>query len=87
MTESQTPQEFTLRGIGISPGIVSGEATLIEGGDLRIPRYRITPPEVDEQIARIRRALEETEAEIRGTCEFPHQGCRVESYPALPCWP
>ncbi|MDP6482842.1 MAG: phosphoenolpyruvate--protein phosphotransferase [Nitrospinota bacterium] len=67
MTESQTPQEFTLRGIGISPGIVSGEATLIEGGDLRIPRYRITPPEVDEQIARIRRALEETEAEIRGT--------------------
>jgi phosphotransferase system enzyme I (PtsI) len=67
MTESHTPEEFTLRGIGVSPGIVSGEAALIEGGDLRIPRYRITPPEVDEEIARIRRALEETGAEIRET--------------------
>ncbi|MFQ5914023.1 MAG: phosphoenolpyruvate--protein phosphotransferase [Nitrospinota bacterium] len=69
MSRDGAVAEIRLQGVGVSPGIETGKATLLEGGDLRIPRYRIPPYEVEGEIARFQRALQKTRRELRGTRE------------------
>ncbi len=67
MNRSQAPKEIRLQGIGVSPGIGNGEASLLEGGPFAVPRYRIAPYDVEEEVARFRRALDETREDLKGT--------------------
>ncbi len=47
-----------LHGIGASPGIVTGRAFLVERYKVRLPQKRIPPAQVEEEVARFRRAIE-----------------------------
>ncbi|MFQ5692231.1 MAG: phosphoenolpyruvate--protein phosphotransferase [Nitrospinota bacterium] len=69
MSRKEARAEIRHQGIGVSPGIVRGEASLLEDGDLQVPRYRIAPYDVEEEVARFQRALEKTRAELGGTRE------------------
>lgn len=54
----------TRKGIPVSPGISIGEAVVVGQEDLRIRRRSITRSQVDEEIARLDRAVEATVEEI-----------------------
>jgi phosphotransferase system enzyme I (PtsI) len=58
--------EFTrLKGIAASPGIAAGEAWLAEGVVFTSYRERILPSEVDKELARLGRALDQTRRELQ----------------------
>ena len=53
-----------LRGIPASPGISMGKAFLLDSEEITIPRRRITPAEVPQEIARFEEALIQTRQEV-----------------------
>ncbi|MBI2880567.1 MAG: phosphoenolpyruvate--protein phosphotransferase [Candidatus Tectomicrobia bacterium] len=69
MSPDRKKREIRLQGIGVSPGIAKGEASVLEGGDHPVPRYRIAPYDVEEEAARLHQALEKTREELRGIRE------------------
>jgi len=58
-----TPQVF--HGIGVSPGIAIGRALVIEARRPRAKREALEPARVPVEVARLRRALEQTRAQIQ----------------------
>ncbi|MBC7364426.1 MAG: phosphoenolpyruvate--protein phosphotransferase, partial [Candidatus Aminicenantes bacterium] len=54
-----------LRGIGVSPGIAMGEAMLTESVVFTSRREVIPEDQVEEELRRLRRAVERTKAEIK----------------------
>ncbi|ACL63530.1 phosphoenolpyruvate-protein phosphotransferase [Anaeromyxobacter dehalogenans 2CP-1] len=62
----------TLVGIGASPGIAIGRCWTIERRRVRTPKRRLTPEEVEAELARLRTSLEISDvqlAEVRGKVE------------------
>ncbi|ABC79930.1 phosphoenolpyruvate--protein phosphotransferase [Anaeromyxobacter dehalogenans] len=62
----------TLVGIGASPGIAIGRCWTIERRRVRTPKRRLTPEEVEGELARLRTSLEISDvqlAEVRGKVE------------------
>ncbi|GAO04352.1 phosphoenolpyruvate--protein phosphotransferase [Anaeromyxobacter sp. PSR-1] len=62
----------TLVGIGASPGIAIGRCWTIERRRVRTPKRRLTPEEVESELARLRTSLEISDvqlAEVRGKVE------------------
>lgn len=55
----------TLRGIGASPGIVQGRAFLVERYKVRFPQKRIPASQVEEEMKRFLRAIEEAKNQLR----------------------
>ncbi len=55
----------TLRGIGASPGIIQGRAFLVERYKVRLPQKRIPALQVEEEIKRFLRAIEEAKSQLR----------------------
>ncbi len=55
----------TIHGIGASPGIVIGRAFLVERYKVRLPQKKIDPAQVDEEIERFHRAIEEARGQLR----------------------
>ncbi len=58
-----SPREEELYGIGVSPGIVQGEVHLVGRRNQEVPRYRISPDEVEAEVERFQRALGEAREE------------------------
>ena len=56
-------------GIGVSPGIAIGPALVLDTEGVRIPHRTVPPAQVGTEIARLRRALDETAADARDTRE------------------
>ncbi len=56
-------------GIGVSPGIAIGPALVLDTEGVRIPYRTVPPAQVGTEIARLRRALDETAADARDTRE------------------
>ena len=54
-------------GIGVSPGIAIGPALVLDTEGVRIPHRTVPPEQVGAEIARLRRALDETAADARDT--------------------
>jgi len=54
-----------IHGIGASPGIVTGRAYLVERYKVRLPQKRIAPSQVDEEVARFYRAIEEARNQLK----------------------
>lgn len=55
----------TLHGIGASPGIVTGRAFLVERLKVRLPRKRISSFQVEEEVKRFYRAIEEARNQLQ----------------------
>src|SRR5438552_3461513 len=53
------------RGIAVSPGIAIGPALVLDTEGVMIPHRTVPPDQVDAEIARLHRALEETAADAR----------------------
>jgi phosphotransferase system enzyme I (PtsI) len=53
-----------LQGIGASPGIVAGRAYLIERLKVRLPRKRIIREQVDAEVARFQKAIQESRGQL-----------------------
>lgn len=51
-------KNIEIRGTGVSPGIAVEKAYIIDRTRVRIPRYNILPPYIEEEIQRFRNALE-----------------------------
>ena len=56
-------------GIAVSPGIAIGPALVLDTEGVRIPHRTVPPEQVGTEIARLRRALDETAADARTTRE------------------
>lgn len=54
-----------IHGIGASPGIVIGKAYLIERFKVRLPRKSIDSTQVDDEVSRFWRAIEESQNQLR----------------------
>lgn len=54
-----------IRGIGASPGIVSGRAYLVERYKVRLPQKRINPWQVEDEVQRFLKAIEESKRQLR----------------------
>jgi len=54
----------TRRGIPVSPGIAIGEVFLLEGEGVRIPEHFIAPEQVEREVARLTKAMDEALAEL-----------------------
>ena len=55
----------SIHGIGASPGIITGRAFLLERFKVRLPQKRINPSQVDEEVERFHRALDESRNQLR----------------------
>ena len=55
---------FRLRGIGVSPGIAIGEVLLTEGVIFTDRKERIAPPQVEEELRRLKKAIERTRGQL-----------------------
>ena len=55
------------RGIAVSPGVAIGPALVMDTEGVRIPHRTVSPEQVPDEIARLRRALDEAAAEARDT--------------------
>ncbi len=55
----------TLRGLGVSAGVAVGPAHVIFPGHIKVTRTRIPPEEIEEEIRRLRQAMETTARNIR----------------------
>lgn len=54
-----------LAGIAASPGVAVGDATVIDSHHLPVPRQHVTPDRVEEQIERLRSAIEGSREELQ----------------------
>ena len=62
--------EIRLKGIAVSPGIVRGRVSVVQGGALKSPARRKIPTEaIDDEIARFHAAIETTHGEIQSLHE------------------
>ncbi|MDD4890647.1 MAG: phosphoenolpyruvate--protein phosphotransferase [Phycisphaerae bacterium] len=52
------------KGIGVSPGVAIASAFVLETEEFRVPRRTITPEQVDAELARLDRGLDESQAEL-----------------------
>ena len=57
---------FALNGIGVSSGIAIGRAKLISHATLEVAHYRLSPAQVDEEIARFDSAVRDVQKELEG---------------------
>jgi phosphoenolpyruvate-protein phosphotransferase (PTS system enzyme I) len=57
---------FALNGIGVSSGIAIGRAKLISHATLEVAHYRLSPGQVDEEIARFDSAVRDVQKELEG---------------------
>ncbi|HSH68465.1 MAG TPA: phosphoenolpyruvate--protein phosphotransferase [Deferrisomatales bacterium] len=57
-------ERVELKGIPVSPGVVIGKAFLIDSRKVRPPEKIIDPEMVDDEVARFRKALAETRAQL-----------------------
>ncbi|MDI6761545.1 MAG: phosphoenolpyruvate--protein phosphotransferase [Thermodesulfobacteriota bacterium] len=55
----------SIHGIGASPGIITGRAFLLERFKVRLPQKRINSSQVDEEVERFHRALDESRNQLR----------------------
>jgi phosphotransferase system enzyme I (PtsI) len=53
-----------IQGIGASPGILIGKAYLIERSNVRLPQKRIQPDQVEEEVKRFLRAIQESRNQL-----------------------
>lgn len=61
---SQSLSNKIIRGIGASPGIMIGKAFLVDRSLVRPQQKRIAPEEVDREVGRFRKALEESQNQL-----------------------
>ena len=62
-----------LQGIGASPGIVIGKAYLVERFKVRLPEKRIEAEQVEAEIGRFLKAIQESREQIVAIKEKIHQ--------------
>jgi len=53
-----------IQGIGASPGIVTGKAFMVERSKVRAPQRRILPEQVENEVARFHRAIQESRNQL-----------------------
>jgi phosphotransferase system enzyme I (PtsI) len=53
-----------IQGIGASPGIVIGKAYLVERSKVRLPQKRINPEQVEEEVKRFLKAIQESRDQL-----------------------
>ncbi|MSP70964.1 MAG: phosphoenolpyruvate--protein phosphotransferase [Myxococcales bacterium] len=53
-----------LQGIGVSPGYAIGRVHLLDRRRMRVPKYHVSPTELDAELERFDQALNESEAQI-----------------------
>jgi phosphotransferase system enzyme I (PtsI) len=56
--------EVVANGIAASPGIAMGNTMVVARAEVRVPKRRLLPEEVDKEITRLLRAIEETKAQL-----------------------
>jgi phosphoenolpyruvate-protein phosphotransferase (PTS system enzyme I) len=61
---SKTAAPQTFQGIGVSPGVVAGQAFMVRGETLRVEDREISMREIKREIARLEEALIETRRQI-----------------------
>jgi phosphotransferase system enzyme I (PtsI) len=54
----------SIQGIGASPGIVTGKAFMVERSKVRAPQKRIQTEQVDEEVQRFHRAIQESRDQL-----------------------
>ncbi len=54
-----------IQGIGASPGIIIGKAYLVERFKIRLPQKRISRGQIEEEVKRFLRAIQESEDQLR----------------------
>ncbi len=59
-------RRVVLQGVAASPGIAMGPAYLLRPEDRQVQKRQIPPDKVDQEVARLRRALDKAEKEILG---------------------
>ncbi|MCD5390492.1 phosphoenolpyruvate--protein phosphotransferase [candidate division NPL-UPA2 bacterium] len=57
-------EKIELKGIGVSPGVISGKVFLLTGERFSIPKREISEGEVAEELARFEKALAQTTEEV-----------------------
>lgn len=67
--EPETPpaersRHVELRGIGVSPGYAIGRSFLVDRRKLRVPKYHVSPGEIESELERFERALRESEQQL-----------------------
>ena len=60
----EAQRELELKGIGASPGIVSGPVLLLKADDDPIPEYAVSPEDVPREMVRLETALIETRRQL-----------------------
>jgi phosphotransferase system enzyme I (PtsI) len=61
--------EKTVTGIAASPGIATGKAIVLAKRDLRVPLRRVSTGRVEDEIGRLKRAIEDSKAQLLQTRE------------------
>ncbi|MFZ1946181.1 MAG: phosphoenolpyruvate--protein phosphotransferase [bacterium] len=56
--------EVVANGVAASPGIAMGGATVVARAEMRVPKRRLLPEEVDKEITRLLKAIEDTKAQL-----------------------
>ena len=59
-----------LRGIAVAPGVVIGEAVVLEAEDYRIPYRTVPPAQQESELVRLERAFDESAAELNTQREW-----------------
>ena len=59
--------EVILNGVAASPGIAMGNALVLARTEVRVPKSRLSPEEVDPEISRLMRAIETTKCQLTET--------------------
>ncbi len=60
----QPVKDKLIHGIGASPGIVIGKAFLVDRSLVRPPQKRITPEEIDREVGRFLKAIEQSQQQL-----------------------
>ncbi len=75
-------KNIEMHGTGVSPGIAIEKAYIVERTRVRIPRYNILPPYIDDEIRRFRKAIETSKEQLEKVREriLYHPDIKEQAY-------
>ncbi len=75
-------KNIEMHGTGVSPGIAIEKVYIVERTRVRIPRYNILPPYIDDEIRRFRKAIETSKEQLEKVREriLYHPDIKEQAY-------
>lgn len=75
-------KNIKMQGTGVSPGVAIEKVYIVERTRVRIPRYNILPPYIDDEIRRFRKAIESSKEQLEKVREriLYHPDIKEQAY-------